>query len=121
MIRRNTESPQLLWNLNNSGYQAHINVPFDMAVEEPHSGVCSLVAEDDVGVCVNGDDVPAHGGVGKVARVSIEGPFSRFRALANLELVSVEVERVDGGVEVVDYNLDYVASGDYEGVDGAVD
>ena len=72
-----------------------------MAVEEPHAGVVSLEAQDNVAIGPQDEGVPAHGngrvvGLCRVGRVEDAGLF--VRPCNGLEVMAVQMERVLSGV-----------------------
>ena len=121
MIGGESQAPQAVGRLDDGRGKAHLDVPLDVAVEEPDARVGRLEAQHEERVGHDGDRV-AHGRGAGVVDVAA-GPVACVAAGAvqDLEVVAVEVEGMAGGVDVVDDYLDNVAVVDDEGDDGAVD
>jgi hypothetical protein len=96
-------------------------MPFNMAMEEPDTRIVSLKAEHGVRASVHCECVSSWGHSGEISSLPRVLALATSGTLANLELVAVEVERVDCGVEIVNYDLDYVTFVHYERLDGSVD
>jgi hypothetical protein len=105
---------ELLGRLDEGRREAHLNVPFNVAVEEEDTGVVGGEAQDGVGVGVDSQDVTA-GGSSAGARVAT-APNTGIRGspLDDLELMAVQVEGVDGSVQVVYNNVHSVIVVDNE-------
>lgn len=86
---------QANWILDHGSHQAGCYVPFNMAVEEPDSGIVGPETEHDVSVGTHEHGVPTHRGGGKVGVVVfiVETDFL-VRAQDYLEGVAVEMEGV---------------------------
>ncbi len=76
-----------------------------MAMKQPHTRIISHESHHSIAPWVHSNGIPPHRHRRKVPRMSIKRPGIRSRALADLELVAVQMERVDGDVEVVDGEL----------------
>ena len=76
-----------------------------MAMKQPHPRIISHESHHSITPRVHSNGIPPHRHRGEVPRMSIKRPGIRARALADLELVAVEMEWVDGDVEVVDGEL----------------
>lgn len=121
MVVGEGEAAQAVGGLDEGGGQAHLDVPLDVAVEEPDARVGGVEAEDGVRVGHDGDGVAQgrRGGVVDVAAGPAAGAAAR--AVEHLEVVAVQVERVRRRVQVVDHDLHHIAVVDDEGVHLAVD
>jgi len=92
--------------------EALVDVPFDVAVEEPDAGVVGCEAEDDVAGGTKDECVAAHGDgrVGSFGRVGgVEGAGVFSRASDSLEVVTVEMEGMFAGIWLI--LLDGLATG----------
>lgn len=107
---------QLERGLDHGHDQPAVHVPFDVAVEEPHTRVVGAEAEDSVTRRTNKDGISTHGDLGKrdVGRVVeasiVVGPSD------HLEVVCVQVERMFSVVIIVDNQLDDFAVVEHEGI-----
>ena len=121
MVLGELAAAQAVGGLDDGGRQAHLDVPLDVAVEQPDSGVVGLEAQHGEGLGHDGDRV-AHGRRRRVVDVAAR-PVARAAdgAVEDLEVVPVQVERVGRVVLVVDHDLHDVAVVDDVGVDLAVD
>lgn len=121
MVRGEGHAGELFRSLDDGSGQTHLNMPFNVAVEEEDARVVGLEAEDSEGPTIDGDGVTEGRGAG-VVDVPL-GPFTCARpgAVKDLEMMAVEMEGMTGGIKVVDYDLDDFAVLDDEGVDLAVD
>lgn len=116
---------QDLRRFDEGGREAGFDVPLDVAVEQPDAcmfdqfglessnGICrvliwivGLEAQHEVAVCKDGDSVAAHGDCREIGRVAVVGASVWGRSCDNLDMMTVEVERVGVGVDIVDHDLD---------------
>lgn len=65
MVGRENLAAQLFGRLDDSGSQAHLHVPFNVAVEQEDTGIVGLETQHGIRVCVYRHDVP-HGRFGVV-------------------------------------------------------
>lgn len=121
VISRDGHLANFVGDFNDGRYKAHLDVPFDVTMEQPDARIARLVAEDNVAVCVHCNGVTSHGYLGEVSGEAVESSFSGHRPFAHLKLVAVEVERMDGCVEVIHHNLNDVTFLYDEGIDGPID
>ena len=121
VVVREREALELIGRLDDGGGQTHLDVPLDVAVEEPDARVVGLEAQDGEAAGVDRDRV-ALGRLAVVVGVAL-GPLagSGLGPVEHLEVVAVQMERVVGTVQVVDDDLDHLVALDDEGVDLAVD
>lgn len=107
-----------LGSLNEGGGETSLEMPLDVAMEQPNTRVVCLEADGNVllGWDENGVTTGGVGGV-DVARVgTIGGVVLASAASDNLEDVTVEMEGVVTGIVVVDDNLDPLVVLDDHGV-----
>ena len=121
MVGRKGQALQALGRLDDGGGQAHLDVPLDMAVEQPRAWVGGPEAQHSERVCHDGHRVALHRRAGVVDVAVRPAARPAAGAIKHLEVMAVQVEGVRGRVEVVDHDLDEIAVGDDEGVDLAVD
>jgi len=95
-------------------------MPFNMAMKQPNARIIGLEANHRIAVSVDGDGVTFCWHGGKVPPLTSILAFAACGPLANLELMPVKMERMDRGVEVVDYDLYDIAFVDHKGIDGSV-
>lgn len=109
VVRREGLAADPLGSLDDGGSQAHLDVPLDVAVEQEHTGVGSLEAENSIRVGVDVHNI-AESGEGVVASAAAR-PDTRvgLGALEQLEVVTVQVEGVNSSIDVVDDNVDNLA------------
>ena len=121
MIGGESHITEPIRSLNDSGGQAHLDVPLDVAVEEEDTRVGGDVAQHGERVGHDGEGIALRR-LGVVVHVTTR-PSTGATAgtVKNLELVAVKVERVDGAIAIVDDNLDDVAVVDNERIDKTVD
>jgi hypothetical protein len=103
----------MVWQtyLDKSHDQPRINVPFDMAMEQPQPWVIALEAHHDMPVRPDQQDVPAHRLLWQHQAAvdhSVGVIVARVVVSANdgLEIVPVQMEGMFAGVVVVHDNLD---------------
>jgi hypothetical protein len=96
-------------------------VPLDVAVEEPDTGVVGAETDDGVAVVLDHDRVTSNGSLGNLIRQALVVTGSDVRALKDLELVAVQVPRVQIVVVVVDNDFDNIVVLHHEWVNLAVD
>lgn len=122
VVIRDGKVAEHLRGLDDGSSQTHLNVPLNVAVEEVHARVGSLETQHSVRVAHDGDGITTGRLLVQASAVGT-GPVTSAggRALEDLEVVAVKVERVDGLIPVVDDDVDNLAIADNEGVDGAVD
>lgn len=106
-----------LGSLNDGGGKTGLEMPLDVAMEEPNSGVVGLETDGNVLLRGNQDGITA----GRVGGVEVAGIWHRGVVLAlaatnNLEDVTVKMEGVVTRVVVVDDDLDPLAVLDDHGV-----
>ena len=79
------------WGRDECGDEAGVNVPLDVAVEEPHAWIVRSESHDDVAVWSNEEDVSSHGCLveGGVVWVVVVGVFRR--AVDGLKCEAVEI------------------------------
>ena len=121
VVGRKLHAAEPVGRLDDGRRQAHLDVPLDVAVEQPDARVVGLEAQHRERVRHDGHRV-AHRRRRRV--VDVPGrPVARPRARAveHLEVVAVQVERVRGIIDVVDDDLHDIAVFNDEGVDLAVD
>lgn len=97
MIRGDVFQLQFLGGFDHGDLEAGLNVPLDVAVEEPNARVIGAKPYDQVRVLVGHDGVSAQGEVGDGGWVALEGTGFRVGALDDLEFVPVQMP----GVQVV--------------------
>ncbi len=121
MVVGESHATEPIRSLNDSGGQAHLDVPLNVAVEEEDTRVGGDVAQHGERVCHDGDGIALRR-LGVVVHVTAR-PSTGATAgtVKNLELMAVKMERVDGAVVIVDDNLDDVAIVDNERIDKTVD
>jgi hypothetical protein len=110
-----------LGSLDDGSHQTGLNVPLDVAVEEPDTGVVGAETQDGVAVVFDHDCVALDGGPRDVGEQAFVGAAIEVGALQDLEVVAVQVPRVQVVVVVVDDNFYDVAVLHHEGIDLAVD
>lgn len=81
---------QILGRFDHGDGEAGLDVPFDMAVEEPHTRIIGREAQHDVGLNVGHDGVPPQRAGGEVS-VSGEGACIRAGALDDLKRMAVQM------------------------------
>lgn len=107
--------------LDKSHDQPRVNVPLDVAVEQPHPRVVAPEPHHDVPVRIDEQDVSAHGhlrqrdspvqdGLGVIVSRVFVAPQD------GLEVVAVQVERVLARVVVVEHDLDDLVVAQHERV-----
>jgi len=112
---------QAVRGLDNGGSETHLDVPLDVAMEEPDAGVGGIEADDGMRVWHDGHGVAARRGAGVAAVRARPVARAAGRTGQDLEVMTVQVERVRCGIDVIDDDLDDIAVIDDEGVDLAVD
>jgi hypothetical protein len=105
IIIRDGQSNKGLWRFNYRCRETHDNMPLNMTMEQPNPRIISHKPNNSITVRINSDRIPFHRNSGEVSNMPIECPFPRGRFLANLELMAVEMERVDGCIEIIDREL----------------
>lgn len=105
IIIRDGQSNKGLWRFNYRCRETHDNMPLNMTMEQPNPRIISHKPNDSITVRINSNRIPFHRNSGEVSDMPIECPFPRGRFLANLELMAVEMERVDGCIEIIDREL----------------
>lgn len=121
MILREGQVSQPVRRLNDGGRQAHLDMPFNVAMEQPSARVGGLEPQDGVRVRHDRDGVAPGRLLVVVGVPAGPVPGAGLGAVENLEVMAVEMERVGGSILVVDHDLDDIAVVDNEGVDLAVD
>jgi hypothetical protein len=76
-----------------------------MAMEQPDSRIISYISDDCVTARVNRNGISPHRHRGEITIMAIEAPTARTRPLANLKLVAMEMERMNGSIEVIHRQL----------------
>ena len=121
MVVREGHAHQVVGRLYHGRRQSHLNVPLDVAVEQPDAWVGGTESQDDIGVRHDGDCV-AHRRVVLVVFIAAwPGACSAVGTGEDLEVVAMEVEGVVGDIIVVDHDLDCVVVVDHKRVHLAVD
>lgn len=96
-------------------------MPFNVAVEQPYTRVICLKPYDSITSSVDGNCVASCRHGWPVSRFPIVDPLAGRLSFGHLELMPVEMEGVDGTVEVVHRDLNDVSFLCYERIDSAVD
>ena len=82
-------------------------MPFNMAVEEPHSGIVRPEANHKIAVRLDPQGVSSHGRLRHANAVVIDVRAGLFLgAVDDLEVVAVQMERVLARISVVQHELD---------------
>ncbi len=79
----------------------------DMAMEQPDSRIISDKSDDCVTARVDRNGISPHRHGGEVTVMPIEASLARTRPLENLKLVTMEMEWMNGRIEVVHRQLNY--------------
>ena len=74
-------------------------------MEQPDTRIISYISDDCVAARIDRNGIPPHRHRGKITVMAIEAPTVRTRPLANLKLVTMEMERVNGSIEVIHRQL----------------
>jgi len=77
-----------------------------MAMKQPHARIIRGKSQHRITSRINSNGIPPHRHSGEVPCMAVKTPRIRRRPLADLELVAVQMEGMDCGVEVVDCDLD---------------
>ena len=102
--------------------QAGLNVPLDVAMEEPNARIVRLVPHHHIPARIDLDDIASHRLGGEAALLAGVGTGVFGGAGDDLEVVAVEMHGVAAGVVVVDDDFDDLVGFGDEGVGvGAVD
>ena len=89
--------------------EAAVDVPFDVAVEEPDARIVSFESEDEVALRVDGEGISPHGRLWEGSRIGrIVGTGIGLGACHGLESVAVEMEGVLAWVVAVEDEFDDV-------------
>ncbi len=110
MICWDSNSTKQIRSLNDRCCQTHDDVPFDMAMKEPDTGIVCLEADDCITVRVHCKRVAFHWHRGEVSALAGVLSFATGGSLNYLELMPMQVERVDSSIQVVDCDLNDVSS-----------
>ena len=107
---------QLERRLDHGGDQPRVDVPLDVAVEEPDARVVAAEAQHDVAVGAHPEGIAAHGyrregGVGRIVVAAV-----LLAASDGLEVVAMEVEGMFAWVVVVQDDLNDLVVGEYKGI-----
>ena len=90
-------------------------------MKQPDTGILCLESQHGVAVTVYGDGVALHRDAWELASIAIESSRIGCWSGNYLKLVAVEVKRMDGYVEIIDRDLNDVASFNYKWIDIPVD
>lgn len=96
-------------------------MPLNVAMEEPDSRVVRLEADDSVAVGLDGICVALGWYAGEIPPLSSIFTSSACRSFNHLELVSMQMERVNSSVEIVDRDLDNLPFTHHKWVDCTID
>jgi hypothetical protein len=78
-------------------------------MKQPNPRIISNKADDSIAPGIHSNRIPAHGHGGKLAVMAIVGSRPTWRFLTNLELMTMEMERVDRCIEIIDRKLDNIS------------
>ena len=74
-------------------------------MEQPDSRIVSYKSDDCVTTRVDRNGIPPHRHSGEITVMAVKASTARTRPLANLKLVTMEMERMNGSIEVVHRQL----------------
>lgn len=95
-------------------------MPLDVAMEQPNTGVVGLEADNSIATSVDSDGVSLGRDSGEVSSVASVNSLVACWSFTDLELMTVQMKRVDCGVKVVYHDLHNVPFVDNERIYGTV-